>query len=711
MAFIVTKGKFHVALNSVGLLLQGAPDRLGYQQGQAPVYGQRFASGDRDYNDLSQWWYFVQTDWSGGFKNTVSWSDDAKHYYSTNIDTWSESGAIKLTREQYPAGSGGDNDFTYTITSGIEGSVNSTTYKFIGTSDGSDSRPHIWRASTGEDTAFTDISTTTIGTNQNNIAQLSARLGVLWYSTVGNGTTWVVGTYDGTTWTDQSAYIYNAGATISFQPASSRCHTNYLGTQYVFGDSTSSKKYALVKTTAINPAAAGDWSKAFEVTSTEGLPVSCAGYGGNIYYLVNYTGYMELWQYNVAGATNVLIQRFNGTNCGNWSVGDKLMVVLNGKLIITIPDKEVWEMDGTSLTRIFIKDSFKSSGAYLPEIDPYLNYGCVIQDNKCWWGNMMYDGTGFHNTWKNDADSSSNKVYPVFADTTSRIWETHTGDESVIWSVGLNNTVYKGDADKNFIVLSNFDKIAGVEKLAYSMTLLFKPFASGQKIVAEYLVSEFSPTATWTTLGTASYSIDGSSVSSKTFFFPAATVFNKIWFRIKLEGGGTNTPTLNDVVMEYLPVPTYKKNWSLNINAADSVKRLDGALAETTGRELKSLLEQSWWTKSTLDFQDLDYTTTTLSDNPLTSSATTITVPTTRDFPEQGRLRCEDEEMFYTGKTPTTFTGVTRGARGTRAVSHAQGTVINNAYKVIITELQTRVPIAMNDKELEYTVGINLREV
>ena len=183
---------------------------------------------------------------------------------------------------------------------------------------------------------------------------------------------------------------------------------------------------------------------------------------------------------------------------------------------------------------------------------------------------------------------------------------------------------------------------------------------------------------------------------------------------MKLEGdGNNNTPGMTDLVMEYLPMPTFKKNWTININAGDEVKRLDGRLVETTGRELKSLLEKAWWTKSVLDYQDIDYASTTLSDNPLSSSGTTITVPNggTNDFPEQGRLRLEDEEVFCTGKTPTTFTGVTRGARGTRAVSHVLNTVINNAYKVILTDFQSRVPITLEDKELEYVLGASFREV
>jgi len=719
MSYIATKSKFHVALNGVGLLLQGAPDRLAYQQNQSPVYGNRFASGDRDYNDLSQWWYFIQTDWSGGFKDYQTWANDAKFYYSTNIDSWSERGAIKLTREQYPSGASGDNDFTYRIRCGNVGVVNAIEYKFVGVSDSADSRPHIWQSNTGQDTAWSDISGTTFATTRDDVAQISASSGILLVSLTGaSGVTFIFNTYNGTTWTDQSAYIYNAGATITFQPINSRCHVNYLGITYVFVDDHANNDIALVKTAVANPTGAGDWSALFENTNNDGIPIACAGYNGNIYYLLSHNGFYELWAWNISGATNTLVQRFNNANAvTNGGVGDRLLVVLNNKLVITIPNNEIWELDGSTMTRIMSNDIFKRGQAITTgaELTFNLQYGCIISNNKCWWSNLMYDGENFFNTWKNDADSanSDDSPIPIFSDSSDNIWEIHLGDTSTLWSVAQTSANYKGTTDKNFVIFSNFDKISGIEKLAYSVTLIFKAFATSQSIVVEYLLGEYSTGASWTTLGTASATLDGTSVTNKTFFFATATIFNKIWFRIKLAGGGSNTPTLLDFVMEYLPMPSYKKLWTMNINAGESVRRLDGALAEATGREIKSLLETAWWTKSTLDFQDLDYATTTVDDNPLTAGATTVTVPSegTRDFPEQGRIRIEDEEILYTGKTTTTFTGCTRGARGTRAVSHAQNTVVNNAYKVIITDLQTRVPISLKGKVLEYTVGISLREV
>lgn len=708
MSFVSTKGIYHVALDGVGLLLQGAPDRMAYRQQQAPVYGQRFASGDRDYNDLSQWWYFIQTDWSGGFKDTIAWANDAKYYYSTNIDTWSEPGGIKLARDPVS-----DEDFSETIYCGALAGIGTgdpTVYQFVGTGDDGSSRPHVYRASIGQGNAWTDVSTTTIDTNQNIVSQVSGRNGTLYVSTVGVGATDVVLIYDGTTWTDCSATI---NGFFTYQMMSSRCHCHYQGTTYVFGDNSINGQYGLVKTSTRYPSGA-NWSLEFEKVGVDGLPVACIARSGYIYYLVNSSFGMELYKWDIANNVDTLLRVFPNASSDNWGMGDKLLVDLNGTIIVTIPSREVWSLSSSDvLTRLWVRDDFKNNNISSSLAVGYLYGGAVVSENKVWWGNLMYDGVGFHNTWRPD-DDSTNLVKNLYVDSADRIIQKFSNDESIIYMVHPSNwSNYKGATDNaNYIIFNNFDNVAGVDKIAFSLTLLFKPLASGQSIEIEYFLGEMVASPSWVSLGTASATLDGTTVRDKTFFFGTSVIFKKIWFRVKLEAGGSDTPTLNDVVMEYLPVPTYKKLWVLRVNCADELKRLDGQDLKVKARELRGRLEVAWWTKALLDFQDFDYATTTVSDNPLSSSNATITVPSggTRDFPEQGRLRIEDEEIFYTGKTNTTFTGCTRGARGTRAASHVQNTVINNAYKVLVTELSNEVPIALEGKELEYVTQITIRE-
>ena len=55
----------------------------------------------------------------------------------------------------------------------------------------------------------------------------------------------------------------------------------------------------------------------------------------------------------------------------------------------------------------------------------------------------------------------------------------------------------------------------------------------------------------------------------------------------------------------------------------------------------------------------------------LAQGATTATVDSTLGFPEEGMLRINDEDIFYNGKTATTFTGLLRGQNGTVDSAHA----------------------------------------
>lgn len=60
------------------------------------------------------------------------------------------------------------------------------------------------------------------------------------------------------------------------------------------------------------------------------------------------------------------------------------------------------------------------------------------------------------------------------------------------------------------------------------------------------------------------------------------------------------------------------------------------------------------------------------------ASDTTITVGSTGEFSSIGTLRIDSEDICYTGKTATTFTGATRGCNATTAASHTTGAAVYN---------------------------------
>lgn len=64
-------------------------------------------------------------------------------------------------------------------------------------------------------------------------------------------------------------------------------------------------------------------------------------------------------------------------------------------------------------------------------------------------------------------------------------------------------------------------------------------------------------------------------------------------------------------------------------------------------------------------------TSTTYLTASLAAGATTATVESTTGFPSSGTIHVGREAITYSGKTATTFTGLTRGAHGTRDKLHA----------------------------------------
>jgi len=78
--------------------------------------------------------------------------------------------------------------------------------------------------------------------------------------------------------------------------------------------------------------------------------------------------------------------------------------------------------------------------------------------------------------------------------------------------------------------------------------------------------------------------------------------------------------------------------------------------------------------------------TTTLTGS-LTASATTINVGSTTDFLAMNTIWIDDEEILFTGKTATSFTGVSRGANGTKAASHTSGRAVYSEPAGIVNQV------------------------
>lgn len=88
---------------------------------------------------------------------------------------------------------------------------------------------------------------------------------------------------------------------------------------------------------------------------------------------------------------------------------------------------------------------------------------------------------------------------------------------------------------------------------------------------------------------------------------------------------------------------------------------------------------------------------TTLTGNITNNSTTPIPVASTATFESSGTILIGTELIGYTGKTATTFTGITRGIYGTTNVSHSSGADVTEALGVASASSSRAIPFDATD--------------
>jgi hypothetical protein len=95
-------------------------------------------------------------------------------------------------------------------------------------------------------------------------------------------------------------------------------------------------------------------------------------------------------------------------------------------------------------------------------------------------------------------------------------------------------------------------------------------------------------------------------------------------------------------------------------------------------------------------FHQDGYTTLT-NAIPNSSSTANIVVGSTAGFASSGTLLIEQELVRYTGKTATTFTGITRSVYGSSGSSHSAGVYVNEAQGVASASTALAIPFDTTD--------------
>jgi hypothetical protein len=139
--------------------------------------------------------------------------------------------------------------------------------------------------------------------------------------------------------------------------------------------------------------------------------------------------------------------------------------------------------------------------------------------------------------------------------------------------------------------------------------------------------------------------------------------------------GGVITATILNAEFQitYISSNQYTITASINANGSDSGNggaSVVGAYQITTGSA--TFTQNTGWGAGTWGGVILGTVTTALN-GAINNSVTTITVTSTTGFTATGNILIDQENISYTGVTPTTFTGCTRGLSGTgsgAAASH-----------------------------------------
>jgi hypothetical protein len=124
------------------------------------------------------------------------------------------------------------------------------------------------------------------------------------------------------------------------------------------------------------------------------------------------------------------------------------------------------------------------------------------------------------------------------------------------------------------------------------------------------------------------------------------------------------------------------------------------------------LFKESYMTYKPSTASESAFSTTTLLgstdlDGGIDAVVTTINVTSAADFASSGQFRINDEVCTYTGKTATSFTGVTRGADNTTAASHLDTDIVGERFSSGVlsmtdkTQVQTHV---LSDQDGTITV-------
>lgn len=174
-----------------------------------------------------------------------------------------------------------------------------------------------------------------------------------------------------------------------------------------------------------------------------------------------------------------------------------------------------------------------------------------------------------------------------------------TGDNGYVYKLSTTTYATTGEYQSSY-----FDaNLPSIAKLWNAITIRHDPLVSGQSLNIYY---KFKEADSWTQLTTGVDNSVGS--TEQTLTFATGTNSKKISLRAVLNGGGSNTPKLTEVVVQYSLYPDLKWQWNLRLKAKSNLSLADGTQETRSATTIRTDLEALMNSKTLYTFVDVDGT-------------------------------------------------------------------------------------------------------
>ena len=155
-----------------------------------------------------------------------------------------------------------------------------------------------------------------------------------------------------------------------------------------------------------------------------------------------------------------------------------------------------------------------------------------------------------------------------------------------------------------------------------------------------------------------------------------------------LEGGLVlNKPTMAMAAGEALELQNFEPDINGGYRRINGFAKYNANIVPQTSASTEPILLSAFYNDEIIAARGTNIFRSTNGSTALNggenASDTTITVDSTTDFSTAGTIIIGTEQITYTGKTSTTFTGCTRGANSTSAASHSDDATVTQYWTSI----------------------------